>query len=199
VLGVHLEGPFINPLKPGAMEASFILEGDAALARSWTEKFKIVIATVAPEVPGGLDVTKARVERGCRVQIGHSIATPPVIEEAFHCGCSGFTHLFNAMSHITPEEKHLVLDTCRKNNLPIVSLPVVATGLIDFNEPVRAFHLQRCKAFIDLAAELGAKNILLVLGEYICSTARSPSSSNIRLTRRTSSNGLRKPTGRPPA
>jgi N-acetylglucosamine-6-phosphate deacetylase len=100
VLGAHLEGPFINPLKPGAMAASFILDGDAALARSWTEKFKIVIATVAPEVPGGLDVIKALVERGCRVQIGHSIARPPVIEEAFHCGCSGFTHLFNAMSQM---------------------------------------------------------------------------------------------------
>jgi N-acetylglucosamine-6-phosphate deacetylase len=100
VLGAHLEGPFINPLKPGAMEASFILEGDADLARSWAEKFKIVIATLAPEVPGGLDVTKALAERGCRVQIGHSIATPPVIEEAFHCGCSGFTHLFNAMSQM---------------------------------------------------------------------------------------------------
>jgi N-acetylglucosamine-6-phosphate deacetylase len=82
------------------MAASFILEGDAALARSWAEKFKIVIATVAPEVPGGLDVTKALTERGCRVQIGHSIATPLVTEEAFHCGCSGFTHLFNAMSQM---------------------------------------------------------------------------------------------------
>jgi sugar phosphate isomerase/epimerase len=68
---------------------------------------------------------------------------------------------------IAPEEKRLVLDTCGKNNLPIVSLPVVATGLIDFNDPVRAFHVQRCKSFIDLAAEWDAKNILLVLGEYI--------------------------------
>src|SRR4030088_1077435 len=75
--------------------------------------------------------------------------------------------IFTEAMTITPEEKHLVLDTCRKNNLPIVSLPVVAAGLIDFNEPVRAFHVQRCKAFIDLAAEWGAKNILLVLGEYI--------------------------------
>jgi N-acetylglucosamine-6-phosphate deacetylase len=100
VLGAHLEGPFINPLKPGAMAASFILEGDATLARGWAEKFKIVIATVAPEVPSGLEVTKTLAERGCRVQIGHSIATPPVIEEAFHCGCSGFTHLFNAMSQM---------------------------------------------------------------------------------------------------
>ena len=71
-----------------------------------------------------------------------------------------------AMTHY-PRGKTLGADTCRKNSLPIISLPVVAVGLIDFNEPVRAFHVQRCKAFIDLAAEWGAKNILLVLGEYI--------------------------------
>jgi N-acetylglucosamine-6-phosphate deacetylase len=81
VLGAHLEGPFVNPLKPGAMEVSLILEGDAALAKGWAEKFKIVIATVAPEVPGGHDVIRALAERGCRVQISHSIATPLMAEE----------------------------------------------------------------------------------------------------------------------
>ncbi len=100
VLGAHLEGPFLNPLKPGAMEVSFILEGDPALAKRWTEKFKIVIATVAPEVPGGYEVIRALAERGCRVQIGHSVATALMAEEAFRCGCSGFTHLFNAMSQM---------------------------------------------------------------------------------------------------
>ena len=44
---------------------------------------------------------------------------------------------------------------------------MVAVGLIDFNEPVREFHLERCKKFIDLAHTWAAKNILLVLGEYI--------------------------------
>jgi N-acetylglucosamine-6-phosphate deacetylase len=82
------------------MEVSLILEGDAALAKSWAEKFKILIATVAPEVPGGHDVIRALAEKGCRVQIGHSIATPFMAEEAFDCGCSGFTHLFNAMSQM---------------------------------------------------------------------------------------------------
>ena len=43
----------------------------------------------------------------------------------------------------------------------------MATGLIDFNDPVRAFHVERCKRFIDLCAEFGAGNLLLVLGEYI--------------------------------
>jgi sugar phosphate isomerase/epimerase len=51
--------------------------------------------------------------------------------------------------------------------LPVVSLPVVAVGLIDFNDPVREFHVERCKKFIDLAQTWHAKNILLVLGEYI--------------------------------
>jgi len=49
----------------------------------------------------------------------------------------------------------------------MASLPVVAVGLIDFNDSVREFHIERCKRFIDLAREWSAKNILLVLGEYI--------------------------------
>ena len=57
--------------------------------------------------------------------------------------------------------------TAEKLDLPIISLPVVAVGLIDFNEPVRDFHVERCKKFIDLARAWQAKNILLVLGEYI--------------------------------
>jgi len=75
--------------------------------------------------------------------------------------------IFTEAMTITPEEKRLIAATCEKENLPIVSLPVVATGLIDFNDPVRDFHVLRCKKFIDLAAEFGARNILLVLGEYI--------------------------------
>jgi D-psicose/D-tagatose/L-ribulose 3-epimerase len=43
----------------------------------------------------------------------------------------------------------------------------VATGIVDFNDPVREFHIERVKKHIDLAQEFGAKNVLLVLGEYI--------------------------------
>jgi N-acetylglucosamine-6-phosphate deacetylase len=100
VLGAHLEGPFVNPLKPGAMDPSLMLEGDVDLARRWAERCKLVVATVAPEIPGGLDVIRALTEAGCRVQIGHSIATPAIAHEAFLSGCSGFTHLFNAMSQM---------------------------------------------------------------------------------------------------
>jgi sugar phosphate isomerase/epimerase len=75
--------------------------------------------------------------------------------------------IFTEAMTLSKKEKLDIIRTCDKANLPIVSLPVVATGLIDFNDPVREFHVQRCKKFIDLAAEFGSKNILLVLGEYI--------------------------------
>ncbi|MCI0748265.1 MAG: sugar phosphate isomerase/epimerase [Verrucomicrobia subdivision 3 bacterium] len=75
--------------------------------------------------------------------------------------------IFTEAATIAKEEVSLIAKTAHRLNLPIVSLPVVAVGLIDFNEPVRDFHIQRCKKFIDLAATWGAKNILLVLGEYI--------------------------------
>lgn len=75
--------------------------------------------------------------------------------------------IFTEAVGITKKEMNLVSKTCERLNLPIVSLPVVAVGLIDFNEPVREFHVDRCKQFIDLAKHWGASNILLVLGEYI--------------------------------
>ncbi len=75
--------------------------------------------------------------------------------------------IFTEAVGISNREISLVARAAQKWRLPIISLPVVAVGLIDFNEPVRRFHLDRCKRFIDLARDWGAKNILLVLGEYL--------------------------------
>ncbi len=99
VLGTHLEGPFINPKKLGAQEPE-AMDGDPVLAARWAELGAILIATVAPEIPGGLDVIETLAARGCRVQIAHSIATAEEAAEGFRRGCSGFTHLFNAMSGV---------------------------------------------------------------------------------------------------
>ncbi len=68
---------------------------------------------------------------------------------------------------LSQEHKRAIADTCERLHLPVVSLPVVAVGLIDPSAPVRNFHVERTRRFIDLAADLGARNILLVLGEYI--------------------------------
>lgn len=56
---------------------------------------------------------------------------------------------------------------CQRLDLPIVSIPCVAVGLIDLNESVRKFHVRRVRAYLDLARRYEARNVLLVLGEYI--------------------------------
>lgn len=86
-----------------------------------------------------------------------------------HIGRIGFdcVDIFTEAVGITKKEISTAAKVSEKLNLPVVSLPVVAVGLIDFNKPVREFHLYRCKKFIDLARVWGGRNILLVLGEYI--------------------------------
>jgi D-psicose/D-tagatose/L-ribulose 3-epimerase len=64
-------------------------------------------------------------------------------------------------------ERRLIKDECDRLGLPIVSLPCVAVGLIDFNPSVREFHLERVWAYLELAYEYQARNVLVVLGEYI--------------------------------
>jgi D-psicose/D-tagatose/L-ribulose 3-epimerase len=64
-------------------------------------------------------------------------------------------------------ERTLIRTECVAAGLPVISVACVAAGLIDFNPSVQRFHLDRCRAYLDFAYELGAKNLLLVLGEYI--------------------------------
>src|SRR6185503_7840650 len=60
-----------------------------------------------------------------------------------------------------------IRSTCRRLGLPIVSVVGVSVGLIDLNPSVRRFHLERSKRYLDMGRKLGARNYLLVLGEYI--------------------------------
>ena len=64
-------------------------------------------------------------------------------------------------------ERCLIRDECDRAGLPIISLACVAVGLIDFNPSVQRFHLSRVRSYLDLAYEFRARNLLLVLGEYI--------------------------------
>ena len=107
---------------------------------------------------------KLGVINSCFDQVGMGTATglEHIARIGFDC-----VDIFTEAMTISAGEKRTVAVTCARLDLPIISLPVVAFGLIDFNAPVRAFHIERVKRFIDLAADFHARNILLVLGEYI--------------------------------
>jgi D-psicose/D-tagatose/L-ribulose 3-epimerase len=64
-------------------------------------------------------------------------------------------------------DRRLIKDECDRQGLPIVSVACVALGLVDFNPSVRRFHFDRVWAYLDMARQFGARNVLLVLGEYV--------------------------------
>ncbi|WP_186184507.1 N-acetylglucosamine-6-phosphate deacetylase [Burkholderia gladioli] len=97
LLGVHLEGPFLNPGQLGAQppHARRAQDGeiDTLLALA-----SVRLVTLAPELEGQLDTIRWLVRRGIRVQLGHSSGSYEQGVAALQCGASGFAHLFNAMS-----------------------------------------------------------------------------------------------------
>jgi sugar phosphate isomerase/epimerase len=75
--------------------------------------------------------------------------------------------IFTDPLDIDVKERRLIKDECDRLDLPIVSICCVAVGLVDFNPSVQRFSVDRVKAYLDLAFEYQADNVLLVLGEYI--------------------------------
>lgn len=97
VLGVHLEGPYINPGKLGAQPAHAQVATTDKLD-ALLEIVPIPLITLAPEVAGHGQVIRHLADRGIRVQIGHTLGSYEDGVAALEHGACGFTHLFNAMT-----------------------------------------------------------------------------------------------------
>ncbi len=100
VLGIHLEGPFINKDMAGAQPIHHIIDPDVSLFKYWQERCRgaIKLVTVAPEAEGGLELIRYLDGNGVVVSIGHSNATYEEIDKAINAGAKQVTHLFNQMS-----------------------------------------------------------------------------------------------------
>lgn len=115
VLGVHLEGPFINPHKLGA-QPPYAIPPDLKLMRYWMSLAPIKVVTLAPELPGALELIRFLSEQGVRVQIGHTLARYDQALQALEAGVASFTHCFNAMTplhHREPGVAGLALERAR--------------------------------------------------------------------------------------
>ncbi len=104
VLGIHLEGPFISPEKPGVHDIRHIRPLTAAdMAMLTAPRQGAMLVTLAPErVPQGF--IARLVDAGIRVSLGHSMATYGQTGAAMAEGLSAFTHLFNAMPALSSRE-----------------------------------------------------------------------------------------------
>ena len=99
VLGVHLEGPYINPNKLGA-QPDFAQTATLADVRRLNAIAPIRLITVAPEMGNNLALIADLAKAGMKVQLGHTLGTYDDAVAALDNGASGFTHLFNAMSRL---------------------------------------------------------------------------------------------------
>ncbi len=97
VLGCHLEGPFISPQALGA-QPPFAIPPDLALVDELCALAPIRVVTIAPEIDPEHVLLRHLLQRGVRVQLGHSCASCEEAEAALAAGAAGFTHLFNAMT-----------------------------------------------------------------------------------------------------
>jgi N-acetylglucosamine-6-phosphate deacetylase len=98
VLGVHLEGPFLSPLRKGAHNAAHLTDPTPDAVAVLLETGLVRLMTLAPERAGALDAVRTLTEAGVLVSVGHSDATAAQAEAAADAGARMVTHLFNAQS-----------------------------------------------------------------------------------------------------
>ena len=128
ILGVHLEGPYINPEKKGAQKEEDIKEIsiEEFLEFNQASGNLIRLVTIAPEIPGAVDFIRWLNKQGIITSAGHSNATYMQIEEGIQAGLSQVTHLFNAMKGLHHREPGIIGAALAS---PELTVEVIADGI----------------------------------------------------------------------
>jgi N-acetylglucosamine-6-phosphate deacetylase len=96
-LGIHLEGPFINPQAAGALPQDELLPVDLELLDSWLERGDVRLVTLSPELDFALDAVALIAERAV-AGVGHTLANEATARAAIDVGVRFATHIWNAMA-----------------------------------------------------------------------------------------------------
>ncbi|QUX30211.1 N-acetylglucosamine-6-phosphate deacetylase [Nocardiopsis akebiae] len=159
--GIYLEGPFISRARCGAHDPGLLRDPDTAEFDRWLKAGRghVRMVTVAPELPGALDLIGAAASSGVVAAVGHTEATYEQTLAAFDAGASVATHLYNAMRplghrdpgpiaaalgdervtvelivdnvHVHPGAAGLVFDAAGAGRVSLVTDAMSATGLGD--------------------------------------------------------------------
>jgi len=96
LIGVHLEGPFLSPSRVGAHDPANTRLPDIGWAKEMIAAGPVTYTTIAPELPGAVDLIRFFVEAGVPVSLGHSDADATAANTGFDAGATSVTHLFGA-------------------------------------------------------------------------------------------------------
>jgi len=127
-LGIHLEGPFISHKRRGVHPPENLLApSPAAFDRFWqAARGHIRVLTIAPELPGALEVIKLASSRGVCVSLGHSNADLDAARAGFAAGARHATHTFNAMRPLDHRDPGILGEVLTDSRL---SAEIIADGI----------------------------------------------------------------------
>ncbi len=98
VIGIHLEGPFLSPEKPGVHPLQYLMEPTQEILGRYLAAGTVTMVTLAPEMPGAIEAIKFLSAMGVVVSLGHSNASVDQAHAGFDAGAKTVTHIWNAMN-----------------------------------------------------------------------------------------------------
>jgi len=166
-IGLHIEGPFLNPGKKGAHNPAYLRWPTPEAVAGWSPETGVRLATLAPELPGGVDTIRALRDHGVLVSAGHSLATYDEAVAGFEAGARYATHLFNAMPPLNHREPGLAGAALAD---PRVTVGLIPDGLHVHPAMVglvwRLLGRDRLNLVTDAMAAMGMPPGEYLLGDY---------------------------------
>ncbi|ARJ87473.1 N-acetylglucosamine-6-phosphate deacetylase [Listeria monocytogenes] len=124
IAGIHLEGPYLNIEKKGMQNPAHLRHSDLKEMKKIFDEADglIKMVTIAPELPGGIELIDFLKKRGVVVAIAHSNATYEEAQDAFEKGASHITHCFNAMPAIHHRAPGLVAAALENDSISVQAI-----------------------------------------------------------------------------
>lgn len=121
IRGIHMEGPYLNKAFKGAMNENFLWQPTIdSFHKMWDASQGLIkVMTIAPELPGAIEVIREAAKKGVIISIGHSMATYREIMLAIDNGAAHVTHMFNAMKPLHHREPGVALAALLRDELKI--------------------------------------------------------------------------------
>lgn len=124
IAGIHLEGPYLNPKRKGMQNEKYLrhpnLDEMEIIFKEAGSLIKMV--TIAPELPGGMDLISFLKNKGVVIAIAHSDATYEEAKEAFTAGASHVTHCFNGMRPIHHRDPGLIVAAFEEKHVSLQAI-----------------------------------------------------------------------------
>ncbi|WP_433921431.1 N-acetylglucosamine-6-phosphate deacetylase [Paenibacillus taichungensis] len=124
IAGIHLEGPYLNPKRKGMQNEKYLRHPNIEEMKIIFQEAESLIkmVTIAPELPGGMELISFLKERGVVIAIAHSDATYEEAKQAFASGASHVTHCFNGMRPIHHRDPGLIVAAFEEKHVSLQAI-----------------------------------------------------------------------------